>query len=136
MARTKKEKIKEQPAKKTRAKIKTKEKNKEPTRAEIKNILRLPEGPEGDERLDKMLASFGEEFTAKERLFILFYASPTSIVCGKISKAGEMVRGMVMDLGPFSSRMLEKELMIFLILIHYRPLKIFSVKILNFAVMF
>ena len=47
MARTKKEKIKEQPAKKTRAKIKTKEKNKEPTRAEIKNILRLPEGPEG-----------------------------------------------------------------------------------------
>ena len=93
MARTKKEKIKEQPAKKTRAKIKTKEKNKEPTRAEIKNILRLPEGPEGDERLDKMLASFGEEFTAKERLFILFYASPTSIVCGKISKAGEMAGG-------------------------------------------
>ena len=95
MARTKKEKIKEQPSKKTKAKVKTKTpgKTKEPTRDEIKNILRLPEGSEGDERLDKMLASFGEEFTAKERLFILFYASPTSIVCGKISKAGEMAGG-------------------------------------------
>lgn len=91
MARVKRAKTKELPTKKTKAK--TLQKAKEPTRAEIKNILRLPEGPEGDERLDKMLASFGEEFTAKERLFILFYASPTSIVCGKISKAGEMAGG-------------------------------------------
>ena len=96
MARKKTEK---QPEKKEQTKTKKqikKEsvvKNKEPSRAEIKNILRLPEGPEGDERLDKMLASFGEEFTAKERLFIIFYASPTSIVCGKISKAGEMAGG-------------------------------------------
>ena len=92
MARTKKEKIKEQPSKKTKTKAKTKTpgKTKEPTRDEIKNILRLPEGPEGDERLDKMLASFGEEFTAKEKLFILFYTSPTSISCGKVNKSGEL----------------------------------------------
>ena len=92
MARTKKEKIKEQPSKKTKTKAKTKTpgKTKEPSRAEIKNILRLPEGPEGDERLDKMLASFGEEFTAKEKLFILFYTSPTSISCGKVNKSGEL----------------------------------------------
>lgn len=67
--------------------------NKEPTRDEIKKILRLPEGPESDKRLDSMFASFGEQFTAKERLFIIFYTSPTSLVCGKISKAGEMAGG-------------------------------------------
>lgn len=78
-------KIENQPKKKKQPK-----KNTEPTRAEIKNILRLPEGPEGDERLDKMLASFGEEFTAKEKLFILFYTSPTSISCGKVNKSGEL----------------------------------------------
>ena len=55
-------KIENQPTK-----TKKKQKNTEPSREEIKNILRLPEGPEGDERLDKMLASFGEEFTAKEK---------------------------------------------------------------------
>lgn len=95
MARKKIEKQpekKEQPKRKTQAKKKT-ENNKEPSREEIKSILRLPEGSEGDERLDKMLASFGEEFTAKERLFIIFYTSPTSLVCGKISKAGEMAGG-------------------------------------------
>ena len=90
MARIKKTKAKEQPLKKKKT---TGEKNKEPTRAEMKSILRLPEGPEGDERIDKMLASFGEEFTAKERLFIIFYTCPTSTVCGKISRAGEMAGG-------------------------------------------
>ena len=47
--------------------------SKEPTREEIKDILRLPDGAESDEKVDKLLASFGEEFTAKERLFIIFY---------------------------------------------------------------
>jgi len=91
MARTKSSKVKEQPVKKK--KTKALEKNKELTRAEIKNFLRLPEGPESDERLDKMFAAFGEEFTAKERLFIIFYTCPTSIYCGKISKAGEAAGG-------------------------------------------
>ena len=90
MARTK-SKVKEQPLKKN--KTKAVKKNKEPTRADMKAILRLPDGPEGDEKIDKMLASFGEEFTAKERLFIIFYTCPTSTVCGKISKAGEMAGG-------------------------------------------
>lgn len=74
-------------------KIKMQPKSTEPSRAEIKNILRLPEGPEGDERLDKMLASFGEDFTAKERLFVLFYSTPTSICCGKVNKSGELAGG-------------------------------------------
>ena len=87
MARTKKTETKQQPKKKEKVK------SKDPTRAEIKEILRLSDSPESDERLDKMLASFGEEFTAKERLFIIFYTCPTSIVCGKISKAGEMAGG-------------------------------------------
>lgn len=91
MARMKSTKTKEQPAKKKRAK--TVEKNKELSRAEIKEILRLPDGPDGDERLDKMLASFGEEFTAKERLFIILYSSPTSTVCGKVNKAGQLAGG-------------------------------------------
>jgi len=92
MARTKKIENKEQPKKKT-LKNKTPKKNPEPTRTEIKDILRLSDCPESDERLDKMLASFGEEFTAKERLFIIFYTCPTSIYCGKISKAGEAAGG-------------------------------------------
>lgn len=87
MGRTKKTVTKEKPKKKEKVI------NKEPTRADIKKILRLPEGPESDERIDKMLSSFGEQFTAKERLFIIFYTSPTSLVCGKISKAGEMAGG-------------------------------------------
>ena len=87
MARTKKTETKQQPKKKEKVI------SKDPTRAEIKEILRLSDSPESDERLDKMLASFGEEFTAKERLFIIFYTCPTSIVCGKISKAGEMAGG-------------------------------------------
>lgn len=87
MARPKKIENKELPKKKEKVK------SKEPTRAEIKDILRLSDCPESDERLDKMLASFGEEFTAKERLFIIFYTCPTSTVCGKISRAGEMAGG-------------------------------------------
>lgn len=62
--------------------------NKEPSREEIKDVLRLPEGKEGDERLEKLLSSFGEEFTAKERLFILFYSSPMSKTCGKLNQSG------------------------------------------------
>lgn len=61
---------------------------KEPSREEIKEILRLPEGAESDEKLDKMLASFSEDFTAKERLFIIFYTSPTSKTCGKVNQSG------------------------------------------------
>lgn len=62
--------------------------SKEPSRSEIKEILRLPEGSESDEKLDKMLAAFDENFTAKERLFILFYATPTSKYCGKVNQSG------------------------------------------------
>lgn len=62
--------------------------SKEPTREEIKDILRLPDGAESDEKVDKLLASFGEEFTAKERLFIIFYTSPTSKTCGKVNQSG------------------------------------------------
>ena len=87
MARPKKIENKELPKKKEKVK------SKEPTRAEIKDILRLSDCPESDERLDKMLASFGGEFTAKERLFIIFYTCPTSIHCGKISRAGEAAGG-------------------------------------------
>ena len=87
MARTKKTETKVKPKRKSPTK------NPEPTKKEIKEILRLSEGPDGDERLEKMLSSFGEEFTAKERLFILFYTSPTSIVCGKVNKSGELAGG-------------------------------------------
>ncbi len=66
---------------------------KAPTNQEIKAILRLPEGPEGDEKLEKMLSTFGEEFTAKERLFILFYTYPTSKTCGKINQSGVSAGG-------------------------------------------
>ena len=90
MARTKSTKAK-QPVRKKKAK--TAEKNKELTRTEIKEILRLPDGPEGDERFDKMLSSFGDDFTAKERLFVLFYTCPTSMVCGKVNKSGELAGG-------------------------------------------
>lgn len=90
-------KIENQPTK-----TKKKQKNAEPSREEIKNILRLPEGPEGDERLDKMLASFGEEFTAKERLFVLFYATPTSISCGKVNKSGEYAGGAWKNYGSWA----------------------------------
>ncbi len=90
-------KIEKQPEKKEQPKPKTQKKktakNKELSRDEIKAILRLPDGPEGDERLDKMLASFGEDFTAKERLFIVLYTSPTSTVCGKVNKAGQLAGG-------------------------------------------
>lgn len=66
---------------------------KEPSREEIKEILRLPEGPESDEKLDKMLASFDEQFTAKERLFVIFYTSPTSKTCGKVNQSGTKAGG-------------------------------------------
>ena len=80
-------KVEKQPKKKIQPK------NKELSRAEIKEILRLPDGPDGDERLDKMLGAFGEDFTAKERLFIVLYTSPTSTVCGKVNKAGQLAGG-------------------------------------------
>ena len=62
-----------------------------PTTEQIKDILRLPEGPEGDDRLEKMLSAFGEDFTQRERLFILFYTSPMSKTCGKVNKSGAAV---------------------------------------------
>lgn len=68
-------------------------KNPEPTTEQIKDILRLPDGKEGDERLEKMLSSFGEEFTAKERLFVIFYTSPTSKTCGKVNQSGMKAGG-------------------------------------------
>ena len=68
-------------------------KNPDPTTEQIKDILRLPDGKEGDERLEKMLSSFGEEFTAKERLFIIFYTSPTSKTCGKVNQSGMKAGG-------------------------------------------
>ena len=58
-----------------------------------KQALRLPEGPEGDERLEKLLSGFGEEFTAKERLFILFYTNPLSKTLGKINPSGQKAGG-------------------------------------------
>jgi hypothetical protein len=64
-----------------------------PSKDEIKEILQLPKNKEGDEKLEKMLGAFGTEFTAKERLFILFFTFPTSLVCGKVNKAGEMAGG-------------------------------------------
>ena len=92
---------KEPPKRKAQVKKKN-EKNKELSRAEIKAVLRLPEGPESDEKLDKMLASFGEEFTAKERLFVLFYATPTSICCGKVNKSGEYAGGAWKNYGSWA----------------------------------
>ncbi|MBO6105551.1 MAG: hypothetical protein J6O99_06610 [Methanobrevibacter sp.] len=53
----------------------------------------MPDGEEGDERLEKMLSSFGEEFTAKERLFVIFYTSPTSKTCGKVNQSGMKAGG-------------------------------------------
>lgn len=62
-----------------------------PTTEKIKDILRLPEGKEGDEKLEKLLSGFGEEFSQRERLFILFYTSPMSKTCGKINRSGAAV---------------------------------------------
>ncbi len=62
-----------------------------PTTEQIKDILRLPEGPEGDEKLEKMLSAFGEDYTQRERLFILFYTSPMSKTCGKVNRSGAAV---------------------------------------------
>ena len=67
-------------------------KPKEPTVQEIKEILQL-EGPEGDEKLEKMLSAFDENFTKREKLFILFYTSPMSKTCGKISPSGAAAGG-------------------------------------------
>ena len=72
---------------------------KEPTRQEIKEILRIPEGPEGDEKLDKMLASFDEKFSPRERLFILFYCTPTSKYCGKVNQSGRATGGAYKSYG-------------------------------------
>lgn len=62
-----------------------------PTTEKIKDILRLPESQEGDIKLEKMLSAFGEDFTQRERLFILFYTSPLSKTCGKINRSGAAV---------------------------------------------
>ena len=65
-------------------------KYQEPSREQIKDMLRLPEGPEGDEKLEKMLTSFDDSFTQREKLFILFYTSPMSKACGRISRAASL----------------------------------------------
>lgn len=67
--------------------------NKEPTNDEIKEILRLPMDAEGDKILEERLSAFGPEFTFKEKLFILFYASPNSKLCGKINPSGKATGG-------------------------------------------
>ena len=74
----------------------------EPSKEEIKDVLRLPEGQEGDEKLEKMLASFGQEFTAKERLFILFYTSPMSKTCGKVNQSGLRAGGSWKNYGSWA----------------------------------
>ena len=81
-------------ASKTDIQKKTKQKKtKEPTLEEIKDILQLPEGEEGDEKLEKLLSGFDDKFTKREKLFILFYTSPLSKACGKVSVAGHFAGG-------------------------------------------
>lgn len=75
-----------------------------PTTEEIKEILRLPEGPEGDEKLEKMLSSFGDEFSQREKLFILFYTSPLSKTSGKICRSGAAVGGSFKSWGTWVIR--------------------------------
>jgi hypothetical protein len=75
-----------------------------PTTDKIKDILRLPEGPEGDEKLEKMLSAFSDEFTQRERLFILFYTSPMSKTSGKISRSGAAVGGSFRSWGDWVIR--------------------------------
>ena len=65
----------------------------EPTNEQIKEILRLPMDAEGDKMLNERLEALGSNFTYKEKLFILFYASPNSRYCGKVSKAGQATGG-------------------------------------------
>ena len=65
----------------------------EPNKIEIKNILQLPDGEEGEEKLEKMLSAFDDSFSKREKLFILFYTYPLSLTCGKINKSGEAVGG-------------------------------------------
>lgn len=65
----------------------------EPDVKEIKHILQLPEGEDGDEKLQKMLAAFDNSFTRREKLFILFFTYPLSLTCGKVNKSGEAVGG-------------------------------------------
>lgn len=64
-----------------------------PTTEKIKDVLRLPEGPEGDEKLEKLLSNFDDDYTQRERLFILFYTSPMSKTCGNISRSGAVAGG-------------------------------------------
>ena len=65
----------------------------EPNKKEIKNILQLPDGIEGDEKLEKMLSAFDDSFSKREKLFILFFTYPLSLTCGKVNKSGEAVGG-------------------------------------------
>lgn len=65
----------------------------EPTNDEIKEILRLPMDAEGDKILNERLIALGSEFTDKEKLFILFYTSPNSKHCGKVSQCGKDAGG-------------------------------------------
>ena len=93
MARKKIQNKTVKPEKASAAKIAKRTKLKEPTPAEIKDILQLPEGAEGDEKLEKMLSVFGDNFSKREKLFILFYTSPMSKTCGKISPSGAAAGG-------------------------------------------
>lgn len=77
----------------TAKKIAKQRKLKEPTPEEIKDILQLPEGSEGDEKLEKMLSAFDDKFSKREKLFILFYTSPMSKTCGKVSPSGAAAGG-------------------------------------------
>ena len=93
MARKKIQNKTVKPEKASAAKIAKRTKLREPTPAEIKDILQLPDGEEGDEKLEKMLSVFGDNFSKREKLFILFYTSPMSKTCGKISPSGAAAGG-------------------------------------------
>lgn len=93
MARQKIQNKQDKPKKTSAAKIAKQRKLKEPTPEEIKDILQLPDGEEGDEKLEKMFSALGDDLSKREKLFILFYTNPMSKTCGKISPSGAAAGG-------------------------------------------
>lgn len=79
-------------------------KGKDPTLDEVIKILQLPDNQEGRDRLDKMIASFGPEFTYREKLFVLFYTSPNSLTCGNIAKSGQATGGSWCSYGDWARK--------------------------------
>lgn len=93
MAKKKIQNKQDKPKKTSAAKIAKQRKLKEPTPEEIKDILQLPDGEEGDEKLEKMFSALGDDLSKREKLFILFYTNPMSKTCGKISPSGAAAGG-------------------------------------------